>query len=420
MQAHRHGGNLERRIAFQRLVSSVQLQPRAVFMNYRPHSRIRNRPVTEPLSPGRAARHTLVDSDSLFSPDYVTARYRIREAAARLECEIQAHPIDGKGPHGEDLTVDVVMTRATDADRTLVLSSGIHGVEGFFGSAVQLGVLEEWIRGNGPPPGVRCVLLHALNPFGFAWRRRVNEANVDLNRNLLGDGEAFAGSPEGYGRLDSLLNPPRPPSRWEPVTLKMLAAIARYGMPALKQAVAAGQYDYPRGLFYGGDRPSRVSEVLAANFDEWLGESRQVMHLDFHTGLGDRAICRLLIDTPLTEDDHRRLSAWFGPDSFEVAHSHGVAYTARGTFGRWCAGRSRRVDYLYATAEFGTYSPIEIVAGLRAENQAHHWGRLEDASTERAKQRLVELFCPRSEGWRRRVLERGRELVAQAIRGLST
>jgi hypothetical protein len=26
--------------------------------------------------------------------------------------------------------------------------------------------------------------VHALNPFGFAWLRRVNEYNVDLNRNF--------------------------------------------------------------------------------------------------------------------------------------------------------------------------------------------------------------------------------------------
>jgi hypothetical protein len=367
----------------------------------------------------RQVINVLTGADALFSPDYRTARSRIREAAGRLGCEIQTHPINGTGPRGEDLTIEVVITRGTIADRTLVLSSGIHGVEGFFGSAVQLGVLEEWARQHGPPPGVRCVLLHALNPFGFAWRRRVNESNVDLNRNLLREGEAFAGSPEGYARLDRLLNPQRAPSRWEPVTLKMGLAIARYGLPALKQAVAAGQYDYPQGLFYGGERRSRLSDVLSANFDAWLGGSRHVMHLDLHTGLGDRATCILLIDNPLTEDDHRRLSAWFGPNSFEVAHSQGVAYRARGTFGQWCAGRSRSADYLYATAEFGTYSPTEVLAGLRAENQAHHWGRPEDASTERAKQRLVELFCPRSEDWRRRVLERGRELVAQAIRGLS-
>jgi len=358
----------------------------------------------------------LNSTSSHFSTDYATARHRFREAAARLDFELHAYPIGGQGPHGEDLTLDVAITPGPRPERALVVSSGIHGVEGFFGSAVQLAVLEEWV---GRRPQVRCVLLHALNPFGFAWRRRCSETNIDLNRNLLLDGEPFLGSPERYGDLDALLNPARSPSLWEPVSLRFLHAIARYGMPALKQAIASGQYDYPRGLFYGGAGPSRTSEVLSAHFDTWLGPSRHVMHLDLHTGLGANALSTLLVDAPITDPHHRRCCAWFGPDAFEVASAQGVAYRARGSFGRWCAARSRGRDYLYAAAEFGTYTPTKMLAGLRAENQAHHWGRADAPSTERAKQRLVELFCPRSEAWRARVLERGRQLVAQAVAGLA-
>jgi hypothetical protein len=359
-----------------------------------------------------------VDAGSLFSPDYATARRRPRAAAGRLGCQVHAYPVRGTGPHGEELTIDVVIVPGTRPDSTLVLSSGIHGVESFLGSAVQLGLLEDWISRKGSAR-VRCVLLHALNPFGFAWRRRVNDANVDLNRNLLPEGEAFRGTPDGYARLDTLLNPKHAPSRWEPVTLKFLLTIVRDGMPALKRAVASGQYEYPRGLFYGGERPSHLKEILSAHFDEWLGESRRVMHLDVHTGLGDRATCKLLVDYPLTEAQHRQLSEWFGPHSFEAVRAGGVAYPVRGSLGQWCVSHNRGRDYLYAGAEFGTYNPLRVLAGLRAENQAHHWCRPEDASTERAKQRLVELFCPRSELWRTRVLARGRQLVEQAIRGLS-
>ena len=32
--------------------------------------------------------------------------------------------------------------------------------------------------------GLRVVLLHAINPWGFSWARRVTEDNVDLNRNF--------------------------------------------------------------------------------------------------------------------------------------------------------------------------------------------------------------------------------------------
>jgi hypothetical protein len=33
---------------------------------------------------------------------------------------------------------------------------------------------------------VRLVIISVLNPFGFPWSRRVDEDNVDLNRNLYG------------------------------------------------------------------------------------------------------------------------------------------------------------------------------------------------------------------------------------------
>src|SRR5262245_33222694 len=112
--------------------------------------------------------------DSRFPRDYLAARERFRRAAARVECDLEAHAIPAKGPQGEELTIDVAVAASGNSGRALVVSSGIHGVEGFLGSAIQCALLEEWI-GDRPP--VRCILLHALNPFGFAWRRRVNEAN---------------------------------------------------------------------------------------------------------------------------------------------------------------------------------------------------------------------------------------------------
>jgi len=359
-----------------------------------------------------------MDSDSLFSDCYATARDRFRNEADKLGWERRSYPIELRGPKGEELTIDVAFGAKTTADPAVVISGGIHGVEGFFGAAVQLALLREWAKRKDALPPVRLVLLHGLNPFGFAWRRRCNEANVDLNRNLLLDGESFRGSPQGYSKFDALLNPKRSPSHWEPATLKILFAIVCNGMAALKEAVASGQYDYAQGLFYGGDRPSRTNEVLAAHLDEWLGSSRKVVHLDFHTGLGKWANYKLLIDYPLDEQRRGRLSRWFGPGSFESTRPENLAYTVRGGFGNWCVSRNGGRDYTYAAAEFGTYSPIRILAGLRAENQAHHWGLSDDASTEQAKQRLVDLFCPPVKNWRDQALERSVRLVDQAIKGI--
>ena len=47
-------------------------------------------------------------------------------------------------------------------------------------------MLTGWLReGKAHVPGLRQVFVHALNPYGFAWDRRVTEDNVDLNRNFV-------------------------------------------------------------------------------------------------------------------------------------------------------------------------------------------------------------------------------------------
>jgi hypothetical protein len=352
-----------------------------------------------------------------FSPDYARARHRFRQAASRAGWSLEAHPIGVAGPTGGELTIDVACSPTQGTDKSLIVSSGLHGVEGFFGSAVQLGLLEQWVSQSAPP--VRYVFLHGLNPFGFAWIRRFDEHNVDPNRNFLLSGERYEGCSGGYAGLDGLLNPQCPPTWWEPFNLKALWAIARYGMPALRQAVAAGQYEFPRGLFFGGTGPSRTHELLGENLERWLQGSREVVHLDFHTGLGAKGACKLIIDYPPSERQRARLTDWFGIGSFEVCASGNTAYELRGGFGRWCVSRNLARDYLFAGAEFGTSGPIQVLAGLRAENQAHHWGTPSAASTVRAKHRLKELFCPSAEAWRLQVLDRGFDLVARAVRGLA-
>jgi hypothetical protein len=193
----------------------------------------------------------------------------------------------------------------------------------------------------------------------------------------------------------------------------------RIGASALKQAVAGGQFDYPRGLFYGGSRPTRTNQVLAENLARWLMGCTEVIHLDYHTGLGKFATCKLLIDYELTPQQQARLVEWFGPDSFEVCDPKLISYHVRGGFDRWCVAQIPGCDYLHLCAEYGTYGPMQVIAGLRLENQAHHWGKPNDPTTIRAKERVRELFSPAAPAWRTRTYRHGVGLVEKAIACLS-
>jgi hypothetical protein len=74
---------------------------------------------------------------------------------------------------------------------------------------------------------------------------------------------------------------------------------------------------------------------------------------------------------------------------------------------------------LYLVAEFGTYGSVAMLKGIRAENQAYHWGQPAAKFERRAKRRLAELFCPKDPSWRQRVLSQGLELIDRAAAGLA-
>ena len=254
-----------------------------------------------------------------FAPDYFTARARFRSAVLARGGQIESILLDAKGPARDDLTqTDLTTIDLTPTDLTIdigwfgspapkrafIHSSGLHGVEGFAGSAIQLQWLEEGIPE--PAPDCAIALVHALNPFGMAWLRRVNENNVDLNRNFLAADAEFSGAPDDYAALDSFLNPPSPPS--SPVTelfaLRAAGKILHYGMPALRRAIASGQYEFPRGLFFGGNRREQGTRRFQLYISQRFSDSSRLVAIDVHTGLG-----RFGEDCLLVSDDQQRLAS---------------------------------------------------------------------------------------------------------------
>jgi hypothetical protein len=353
-----------------------------------------------------------------FPPDYITARSRFRAAAARLGWVPQAHTISGTGPNGEELTIDAAISTHPDAAKVLIVSCGLHGTEGSFGSAVQLAVMERFAA-DPPPAGVRYLFIHALNPWGYAHGRRVDADNVDPNRNFLLPGEEYTGSPPTYRFFEELLNPKSPPGRFDMFVPRAWLAVARFGAPALRQALAGGQYDYPKGVFFGGHRPTATHMAMRERLGGWIGPAADIVHLDFHTGLGKWATYKLLLDAPVSQHQLGRLDRWFGPGTHEEDDPAKTSYLPRGGFGPWCVAQGFAPEYLYMVAEFGTFGNIPMLAGLRQENRAVHWGKPGERNTERAKKRLRELFVPPDPQWRERVLGQGLDLVMRAARGLA-
>lgn len=361
--------------------------------------------------------------ESYFSNTYSEARSRFMNAASMAGAEIISYPV---GINLElDLALDVAIL-GKECERTIIVSSGVHGVEGFFGSAVQLALLER-LREESTEHNVRYVLIHGVNPYGFSHLRRVNEDNIDLNRNFQINAKDYAGVPSGYIELNGFLNPDSPPSRFEPFKLKALWNIRQYGLQKLKQAVAGGQYRYPRGLFYGGNGPSESARIVQDNCDSWISDSENILHIDLHTGLGAFGTYKLLLTEASGSNNHRWYSEAFGEDCVEYntqtdrtfnTENDSIAYSVSGSFGDWMQHHFSKSKYRFVTAEFGTYSVIRVLGAIRADNRAHFYASENRESYQWVKNELLECFCPKNSSWRRKVIESAIGIVDQGIKAL--
>lgn len=352
-----------------------------------------------------------------FSRDYQTARSRFRESIIEHGWSHEVHAIQANGFTDGDLTIDTARIGSADADRLLILSSGLHGPEAPFGSAVQLAWLESLPRTWQPPAGLAVLLIHALNPFGFATIRRANEDNVDLNRNFL-QPEQFAilkeQTAKSFGPLDSYLHPPKPPGpiNWFPILFPWMAL--RFGLKTLQHVLPAGQYAFPKGIFYGGEKHSQSTRIIMNEMPRWVGPARHVLHLDFHSGLGPFAKYKLLASDGGDSDRVRLAERLFGSDRVEADHQTPGGYHNFGDMGEWLGKRFADRTYLYLCAEFGTYGSTRVIGMLRRENQAHFWSDSMSSRHRAIKDKCLDTFSPASNVWRKTTLRLSMELIAQA------
>jgi hypothetical protein len=353
-----------------------------------------------------------------YAHSYQDARKIFRETATSIGATVEDNLVFIDNDTKEKLTIDTATIGAPQPAWSVVISSGLHGVEGFFGSAIQIEFLRHIDARELAKLGGQFVFIRSINPFGFFMCRRANEDNVDLNRNFFLDGVTYSGASDGYRELNEFLNPKAAPRALDGYLPRILWKISRVGLDKLKQAVAEGQYEFPRGIFFGGAKLAKSTQILQQNMLRWV-RGQHIVHLDFHSGLGTHAKYKLLIPPKSHSDRLAQYNALFGPDvekadATRTDKSQPIAYDVRGDFGQYMLASAKGVDYLFLFAEVGTQSPIKVLGALRQENQAHFYAPKDSTAYVQAKARLLECFCPASMTWRRSVLKEGIELIHRA------
>ena len=357
--------------------------------------------------------------DRYFSVDYAGAREKFLDAAKATGAKVWQfeHPLTG--PEGEALGTDIAWLGSLGARNIVVAGSATHGVEGFCGSGCQTGfLLENW--GSRLNTNTALVLVHANNPHGFAHERRVNEDNIDLNRNFI---DFDAGRPESPGYAD--LHPALVPEDWdgqarETADAAIAAYIDREGMPTFQQVTSRGQYTHPDGMFYGGLGPSWSRRTIESFAREHLGHAEHMGIVDFHTGLGPRGYGEIIGRGAAGDPQYERTVAWYGSEVRSAAVGDSASVRLNGTIDFGYRRACPNAQQTAITLEFGTL-PLEVVHdAIRADNWLYAKGGGSDSRLFAAiKSDIRAAFYGEDSQWKADIWARGQQIVEQALAGVN-
>jgi hypothetical protein len=350
-----------------------------------------------------------------FAATYAEARGKFLAAANAAGAKISrhAHPA-ARGAEDEELSIDLALLGDADAPGLLLLISGTHGVEGFCGSGCQVALLsDDSFRTELARAGVCVLMLHALNPYGFSHLRRVNEGNVDLNRNFVHFSAPLPVN-AAYAEIHSLLLPERWPAPIEGE--KMLGAwVAQHGRAAYQAAISGGQYRFADGMFYGGAGPAWSNRVLRAVLREHAAHRAALGWIDFHTGLGPRGHGEKIYAGGNVAADVARTKAWWGDDVTSYFDGSSTSAALTGVNGYAAYDECPTALFAGMALEYGTYPIEQTLQALRAEHWLHNHPQAPESQRREIKRAIRDVFYIDSDDWKAAVLTQAVDACHQAI-----
>jgi hypothetical protein len=361
----------------------------------------------------------MVSIPACFSESYLEARTKFCSIAAASGGAIRSwlNP-HVQGPSGERLYLDTARFGPADPTNMLVLISSTHGVEGHCGSGAQIA----WLATGGHvklPADTGVLVVHAINPYGFAWTRRVNEDNVDLNRNFVDHDKGYPKN-DGYLAIADAILPEQWNEESQAATLAVFASYTqKHGAFALQGAISSGQYTHPDGIFFGGAKPTWSNRTIRQIAREELGRTRRVGIIDFHTGLGPFGHGELICAVPPTAKSFARVRAWYGD---EMTSPEGGTSTSAVVVGCMTDSFPQELPDAEVTPvaiEYGTYSVPEVLNAVRADNWLHQRGDLDSPLGRELKADMKERFFASGDKWREMVWTRANQTIGWALKGMT-
>ncbi|MGZ3711821.1 MAG: DUF2817 domain-containing protein [Bdellovibrionota bacterium] len=339
---------------------------------------------------------------SFFSTEYHEAREKFLKAAE----DYGLRNVRFRIPHEatSELFLDFSLVRR-NPEKLVIHMSGTHGIEGYLGSAVQSAILSD----PTPTSDASLLFVHAVNPYGMQFYRRANGENVDLNRNYEKEPKP---NPD-YACFNTYLNPS---NKLEFLTGKLRGFyfLKKFGKARTSQAIASGQYIFPKGLFYMGDRVQREISLLQEILRSHFSEAKEVLAIDLHSGLGNWAQEMLFVDEDIDPSASALFAKIFGR-AMTVPDPAQGSYINQGRLSGALRDALPGAHVHCVLQEIGTHESGKVLNALRREN--FEWnsnGPVHGASPDTQKL-MLEMFCPSDSAWRENALRLGRTRWHQAV-----
>ena len=363
-----------------------------------------------------------------FPQNYQEARARFLEYGSKISNSDASEILIGK----EQLSVNLLYLKPLKKLKSLViLTSGTHGPEAYFGSALQFLFLKE-ILPTLDRTQTGYILVHSLNPWGFKYHRRGTENNVNLNRNFDTTKKIFQLKNQGYESVKNFLEITQSvESTYAFSVLKILWEMfsnPKVSRQSLTEAIGKGQYESAKGINFGGfdfePQTIAVTEYLKNHIQGYSS----ILNIDLHTGLGDRGVLHLMTKEDMNEVSKLKLKQMlnFPEDKTyyqeTLPHAEGF-YEIYGDYAnilRQLTSQEQQV-IIPVTAEFGTMGngllgKIKTINRLILENQGFYFGFKSKAIEEQVKKDYLELFYPSDLEWRKKALIDGKYLLDVVLR----
>lgn len=291
----------------------------------------------------------------------------------------------------------VLKARGNETKNHLIFQSGLHGIEGYVG----FNMINYFVNNLLPQYCLNKVKLNSLedkdikekenekeedknlsnynftfiinaNPFGVKHKRRVNENNVDLNRNFLLDRHDFEKIEDEYHLINKIINPERNVKNFLLSYIKtifgILNLVVKIGAGKFKELLLCGQKLNPKGSYYMGDDYQKQSEFLMNLYEKLFKEKglENTLFIDLHTGYGPSYQMSIVNSSFMKKGEN--------PDNIVAKLKKNYPLVVESNSNSFYLMHGDLIDFIYqkypsikyATAfEFGTFGD-SLIAGIKS------------------------------------------------------